>query len=71
MNWTQRDGRGVARGDAAAAEQGGTAASLASRASRLASLRKRRFDGARSVIEKRHKVRPRNGEAERDREQRG
>ena len=41
---------------------------LASRASRLASLRSLRFDGARSVIEKRHRVKPRNSERQRDRQ---
>ena len=61
MNWTQRDGRRIARDDRARRRAPARPPrACASRASRLASLRSRRFDGARSVIEKRHTVKPRN-----------
>ena len=67
MNCAQRDGRQSRATIASPPSVGATAASFASRASRLASLRSRRFDGARSVIVKRQTVKPRNSEAERDR----
>ena len=60
MNCAAARRLGIARDDRSPPSAGATAAICAARASRFASLRSRRFEGARSVIEKRHKVKPRN-----------
>ncbi len=59
MNWGTRDGLASLMLTSAPPSSAGAAASAASRSWRFASLRSRKRDGARSVIEKRHKVKPR------------